>query len=162
MHGNYVANAGLGNQNFTTTSSTDHTVAQGVFYNTSRLTLVAISDGTSNTAFVSEVITPIGNDLRGCMYYPAGTAYEHTNTPNSGTDQLRNGQFVSNDPRAPAIGTYNSYNDVNQVITARSRHTGGVNLLLGDGSVRFVSNSVSVVTWQALSTARGGETPGNF
>src|SRR5205807_9069433 len=35
---------------------------------------------------------------------------------------------------------------------ARSNHPGGVNVLLGDGSVRFVSNSVDPNTWQALAT----------
>jgi prepilin-type processing-associated H-X9-DG protein len=44
---------------------------------------------------------------------------------------------------------------------ARSRHLGGVNLLLGDGSVRFVSNSVSQATWTALSTRATGDEPGN-
>ncbi len=31
---------------------------------------------------------------------------------------------------------------------ARSRHTGGVNLLLGDGSVQFINNSVSLTVWR--------------
>ena len=38
-----------------------------------------------------------------------------------------------------------------------SWHPGGVNLLLGDGSVRFVKDSVDVATWRALGTIRGGE-----
>ena len=37
---------------------------------------------------------------------------------------------------------------------ARSRHTGGVNLLLGDGSVRFVNNSVDPLTWRRIGTTR--------
>src|SRR5262249_20866205 len=40
---------------------------------------------------------------------------------------------------------------------ARSQHTGGVNVLLGDGSVRFVTNGISPTTWQALATRAGGE-----
>jgi prepilin-type processing-associated H-X9-DG protein len=40
---------------------------------------------------------------------------------------------------------------------ARSRHAGGVNVALGDGSCRFVSNAVALDTWRALCTARGGE-----
>ena len=46
--------------------------------------------------------------------------------------------------------------------TARSFHTGGVNLLLADGSVRFVRNSVVLDTWRALGTRAGGEVLGDF
>ena len=38
-----------------------------------------------------------------------------------------------------------------------SRHPGGVNMLIGDGSVHFIKNSVSVQTWRALGTRNGGE-----
>jgi len=46
-------------------------------------------------------------------------------------------------------------------VTARSYHTGGVNALLMDGSVRFVSNSISTRTWLGLGTRAGGEVPGS-
>jgi prepilin-type N-terminal cleavage/methylation domain-containing protein/prepilin-type processing-associated H-X9-DG protein len=42
-------------------------------------------------------------------------------------------------------------------ITARSYHPGGVNVLFGDGSVRFVKNSVAGITWRALGSIAGGE-----
>jgi hypothetical protein len=42
-------------------------------------------------------------------------------------------------------------------MTASSRHDGRVGLLLGDGSVRFVKNTVSPVVWRALGTIAGGE-----
>jgi prepilin-type N-terminal cleavage/methylation domain-containing protein/prepilin-type processing-associated H-X9-DG protein len=48
------------------------------------------------------------------------------------------------------------------VITSRSYHSGGVNVLLMDGSVRFVTNGIVPATWQALGTRAGGEVPGNF
>jgi len=41
--------------------------------------------------------------------------------------------------------------------TARSRHAGGVNALLADGSVRFVKSSVNQTTWWALGSKAGGE-----
>jgi prepilin-type processing-associated H-X9-DG protein len=41
--------------------------------------------------------------------------------------------------------------------TARSLHPGGVNLLLADGSVQFVTDTVDVAIWNALSTRKGGE-----
>ena len=42
-------------------------------------------------------------------------------------------------------------------ITARSYHPGGVNALFGDGSVRFVKNSILGTTWRALGTVGNGE-----
>jgi prepilin-type processing-associated H-X9-DG protein len=38
-----------------------------------------------------------------------------------------------------------------------SRHSGGVNGLMGDGTVRFLKTSVSLPTWRALGTRAGGE-----
>ena len=42
-------------------------------------------------------------------------------------------------------------------ITARSYHSGGVNALFGDGSVRFVKSSTSGLVWRAVGTVRGNE-----
>ena len=46
--------------------------------------------------------------------------------------------------------------------TARSFHSGGVNLLLADGSVRFVHDSIDLASWRGLSTRAGGEVLGDF
>jgi len=40
---------------------------------------------------------------------------------------------------------------------ARSRHPAGVNIVLADGSVRFVSDNIPLDTWRKLSTRTGGE-----
>lgn len=45
---------------------------------------------------------------------------------------------------------------------ARSNHTGGVHLLLCDGSVRFIGNSIDATTWKGLSTRGGTEILGEF
>jgi prepilin-type processing-associated H-X9-DG protein len=39
-------------------------------------------------------------------------------------------------------------------------HPGGANVLMGDGSVRFVKQSINLLTWQALSSRAGGEVIG--
>ncbi|NQT12142.1 MAG: DUF1559 domain-containing protein [Planctomycetes bacterium] len=43
-------------------------------------------------------------------------------------------------------------------MTANSHHPGGVNLALGEASVRFVSESIDADTWRALASIAGGET----
>jgi prepilin-type N-terminal cleavage/methylation domain-containing protein/prepilin-type processing-associated H-X9-DG protein len=42
-------------------------------------------------------------------------------------------------------------------INSRSGHPGGVNVLMGDGSVRFLKDTVNGASWRALGTASGGE-----
>jgi len=42
-------------------------------------------------------------------------------------------------------------------MTANSNHPGGVNLCFGDGSVRFVKDSVNLQTWWALGSRNLGE-----
>jgi prepilin-type N-terminal cleavage/methylation domain-containing protein/prepilin-type processing-associated H-X9-DG protein len=43
------------------------------------------------------------------------------------------------------------------IISARSLHTGGVNASMGDGSVRFVSDSIALNIWRAVGTRDVGE-----
>ncbi|MCE9562643.1 MAG: DUF1559 domain-containing protein [Planctomycetes bacterium] len=45
---------------------------------------------------------------------------------------------------------------------ARSRHSGGVNVVLGDGAVKFITDGIQPATWQGLSTRAGGEVLGDF
>ena len=47
-------------------------------------------------------------------------------------------------------------------VAARSKHVGGVQVLMGDGAVRFVSNNINLPTWQGLSTMQGSETLGAY
>src|SRR5262249_4474286 len=42
-------------------------------------------------------------------------------------------------------------------LSASSNHPGGVNALLGQGSVRFFKSTVSPVVWRGLGTIAGGE-----
>jgi len=53
-------------------------------------------------------------------------------------------------------------NDGVGLFPARSRHTGGVNVLMADGSVRFIGNSINNPTWQYLGAIADGNTVGEF
>jgi prepilin-type N-terminal cleavage/methylation domain-containing protein/prepilin-type processing-associated H-X9-DG protein len=71
--------------------------------------------------------------------------YSHTQTPNRTSCSYDNIHAVD-DPR----GTIS-------LIAASSNHPGGVNVLLMDGSVRFVKSTVNYQTWYALATPDNGE-----
>ena len=43
-----------------------------------------------------------------------------------------------------------------QATTVSSRHPGGVNVVMVDGSVRFIRNDVNIVVWQGLGSITGG------
>jgi prepilin-type N-terminal cleavage/methylation domain-containing protein/prepilin-type processing-associated H-X9-DG protein len=46
-------------------------------------------------------------------------------------------------------------------ISAASFHSGGANACMGDGSVRFVRDSIAYPTWRAMGTKAGGEVASN-
>lgn len=44
----------------------------------------------------------------------------------------------------------------------KSRHVGGAQFLLGDGSIRFISENVDYMTYQKLGDRRDGQVVGEF
>jgi prepilin-type N-terminal cleavage/methylation domain-containing protein/prepilin-type processing-associated H-X9-DG protein len=48
------------------------------------------------------------------------------------------------------------------MLAARSRHSGGVNVLLVDGSVRFASSSIDLSVWHQLGARNDGGVVGDF
>jgi prepilin-type N-terminal cleavage/methylation domain-containing protein/prepilin-type processing-associated H-X9-DG protein len=158
--GSYVANGGIGPMTWPANARPPDHAVQGVFYLWSAVRLTDITDGTTNTAFVSEVLNVPSaggsDDWRGVMHYPEGPIYQHNFPPNSPTaDQIRTTMCVSA-REAPCVGTYAVWNTRQVILTARSRHPGGVNVGMGDGSVRFASNAVTQQVWQAAGTPQGG------
>ena len=122
--------------------------------------MVHITDGTSNTLMLSEYLkahSKNDNDWRGDIHNDDGVFRFHTIlTPNSSAADVVNWAIQNNDSLMPVTTTGQQHN------AARSRHSGGVNVTLCDGSVRFVIDSLSVGTWQALGTMNGGEVVGDY
>ena len=54
-------------------------------------------------------------------------------------------------------GTDCDYSAGGGMFAARSRHSGGVNTMMADGSVRFIKSTISLQTWWNLGTRAGGE-----
>ncbi|HEY1377705.1 MAG TPA: DUF1559 domain-containing protein [Gemmataceae bacterium] len=80
------------------------------------------------------------------------TSYNHYDTPNAPTpDCIANDVLTQGAMQLTAVGFR----------AARSLHSGGVNVTFGDGSVRFVADSVQRDVWRALATRAGGETDVN-
>ncbi len=120
-------------------------------------TMGAVSDGLSNTIIISELV---GGDFRGVWSHEHGVAYTHHVTPNSTTpDACWTLAGCQSRPEAPCDGRGTSWGLID--IAARSKHTGGVNAMLGDGSVRFIRNSIALDVWQAAASINGGEVTGS-
>src|SRR5262249_25608859 len=43
------------------------------------------------------------------------------------------------------------------LVPARSKHPGGVNVCMADGSVRFIGDTIDLLTWQCLGNAKDGK-----
>jgi hypothetical protein len=71
------------------------------------------------------------------------TLYNHVATPNETTCA-----------GFPFPGTMTN---MAMVVTANSNHTGGVNVVMGDATVQYISDSVDLAIWRALGTRAGKE-----
>jgi len=84
------------------------------------------------------------------------TGFPTTFTPNTKVPHVDGGKLYDidfNSMREGRSATLPTY----AVITSRSYHTGGVNVLLMDGSVRMVADSVAIEAWRGLGSRAGGE-----
>ena len=149
----------------------------GVFYAGSKVTLVGITDGTSNTWMIGEqsdhLRTAANQPVTGgytAGYGNSGGLYGWTmgSAHPTGGDQAGwgdgrhfnctsvrwaiNRRGLSN---SPANGTNN---DVGANFPLSSAHPGGCNIAMGDGSIRFVRDSLPILTVHAYATRAGGET----
>ncbi|MCY2994404.1 MAG: DUF1559 domain-containing protein [Planctomycetota bacterium] len=177
---NYLSCWGSGMPPWTvhTASATD-----GVFYADSHTRFADLLDGTSNTAMSSEsTLWPSGTagtltsqNMRDVMVSFTTLPLDETkcSTLGSSVQTSRNGRWADGWPR---YSGYDHYLAPNSPVpdcavvspmralwkAARSRHPGGVNLLLCDGSLRFVSDSIDLQTWRALGSRNSGEAPATY
>ena len=124
--------------------------------------LAGITDGLTNTMLTSETVqgkgtSPAPYDLRGFAWWYEGATYEAWLTPNSPSPDFMEAASYCNYPYLDNPPCIASPTPDQKNTAARSRHPGGVDVTMCDGSVRFVKNSISYGTWQALSTTQGGE-----
>lgn len=163
---NYGGNFGLGCMECSLTtpwaqgqSPTSGGRIEGIFGWNSTTRLRDITDGTSNTALLSEIA--VGEDrtlIRAIRDYDEGVPVMFDYAPNSNMPDLT--AFctaaiqakLANTPFPCASSTKNK-----PLMLSRSYHPGGVHTALCDGSVRFVSDSVDQKVWWAVATPRGRE-----
>jgi prepilin-type N-terminal cleavage/methylation domain-containing protein/prepilin-type processing-associated H-X9-DG protein len=151
----------------------------GLFFSAQSITFGGITDGTSNTAAFSEhvmgdfnnsVVTDLSDTFRPGTF-PATPDDAYTQCRATVIGNLAN-QGYSN-VGAPWTYGYHSttsywhiappnarscmFPPARIATTSNSRHPGGVNMTMADGSVRFLKNSVNIVTWRAIGTRNGGE-----
>jgi type II secretory pathway pseudopilin PulG len=130
-----------------------------------------ITDGTSNTLAMMELLKGIGAggvDRRGRIWNDDSNCYQISTrlTPNSrAPDYCEIATCIdrpeSNLPYEPAPELVDTGRG-QSALASRSRHLGGVHVLLCDGAVRFASDSIDLQTWQALSTERNRDIVGEW
>jgi len=190
---NYVANLGSGLK--TTAVGDRHGSpydADGVMYADSRVRIADITDGTSNTAAISESLLGDGAENATGATPPSAVnrVYAYLRTYQSSmtdaacaaptswnVDRKRGFLWFSGEIRNASYNHYYLPNDKRwDCITnaagmgytgigwraARSLHAGGAQVLLCDGSVRFVSENVDSTIWRSVGTRSGGEVISEF
>jgi prepilin-type N-terminal cleavage/methylation domain-containing protein/prepilin-type processing-associated H-X9-DG protein len=96
----------------------------------------------------------IASDRNGyvwCASYPWHVVvndYNHYTPPNSVSCQ---------NPATEYFGSWLTFIGPNGAAPPLSNHPGGVNMAFGDGSVRFVKDTIDLKTWWAIGTRDGGE-----
>jgi len=121
----------------------------GVLFYNSSIRIADITDGTSQCLFVGERYSFDPNVPDANLDQWRGWGWTDWN---SGADVLCDTQYTMNTQlsQMPACG-------VNcRKTNFGSNHTNGMNFLLCDGSVQYLTNTISIVTWQRASVPNDG------
>jgi prepilin-type processing-associated H-X9-DG protein len=133
--------------------------SNGLFYINSGTRLADIVDGSSNTVAVGETVfifRPHGADHTGLQQY-----LDHWYI---GTAEGR-GNEISEVVGSTGIAVNSFLRDVfvdEQELDFSSRHPGGAQVVLADGAVSFIAESIDRDTWRAMGTRAGGEVLGDW
>jgi prepilin-type N-terminal cleavage/methylation domain-containing protein len=119
-------------------------------------TLASILDGTSQTMLAAEVIQGKRTDLRGFSWWGGASYFTSFGGPNSAIQDVVSGGICITGPFNPPC-TLTATSTLPIWMGARSNHPGGVQVVMGDGAVKFVSNTVDILVWRAASTSQGKE-----
>jgi prepilin-type N-terminal cleavage/methylation domain-containing protein/prepilin-type processing-associated H-X9-DG protein len=119
--------------------------------------LKKITDGTSNTLLLSEVIQGEGVDLRGLTWWGDAAGFSTYLAPNSSQPDVAVYAYYCNKTDNDLLPCVQQSSANPSMFAARSRHPGGVNAAMCDGSVRFVIDDIDTAVWRALSTTHGAE-----
>ncbi len=142
-------------------------VADGPFYRNSKTKFRNITDGTSNTIFLGEH-SSILSEKTWVGVVPGTFTHPKFSSPENGPDAAATLMLIHAGPSGgelditgfPIIHSVNfpTYH-VGQMI---SQHIGGGQICMGDGSVRFVSENIDLITWAELASMSEGEVIGDF
>lgn len=116
-----------------------------------------IKDGLSKTLMASETILGINKssgpaDLRGFTWWGPAAVFHVYYQPN--TPQPDSFQWATDCNNQPTLGLPCQAPVGDIQLSARSRHPGGVIAGMCDGSIRFVTEDVSLATWRAMGTSK--------
>ncbi len=120
--------------------------------------MAEIRDGTSKTFMAAEILgveDPI--DGRGAWAWPAmgASIFSAQFGPNSATPDTGPGCDPAFSSNLPGLKCTTADTSINAYASARSMHTGGVNMVMCDGSGQFITDSIDISLYQALSTRYG-------
>ncbi len=125
-----------------------------------------ISDGLSNTMLASETVQGRDGDYRGLTWWGFSSGFETFSGPNDGTDYIQQLPYCKDqlkeggNPLNPPCNQKGGPNF--ERASARSRHPGGVNVVMVDGSVSFKTDDIDLLTWRAASSMENGDILQNF
>jgi prepilin-type N-terminal cleavage/methylation domain-containing protein/prepilin-type processing-associated H-X9-DG protein len=153
-----------GNYQFSTYRGTDYSApyspgspASGMFGNNAAARFADVTDGLSTTLMVGEA------KQRGCSDYygPRWGSGTHTTVHAHVADTFHHINYpCAGDPNC-YCGTHYPWSDprsrLSYAWTFGSYHPGGANFVMGDGSVRFLLDTMAFPIFQGMASINGGE-----
>jgi prepilin-type N-terminal cleavage/methylation domain-containing protein len=121
----------------------------------------SVTDGLSNTVFFAEMYGTCGNGGPGTLDASTtwGSLWADANSiwrPGFNLGSNKGGGGLSNYPASPRFQVNPNFLNNCNPMTPQAGHPGGILVGLGDGSVRFLTGSLSDVTWQHAVDPRDG------